>query len=209
MPDNKKKAKNPIQEWAESNQAVFSFVQGLADVPPSDNTTNISASTSPSNTGLNTETPKASTPVEIRSPMEIYEDELSEYGLTLDDAAKIVDKLISSNEYTEAVQITKRLRVVFRTRTPGQLETMYRVINDDQPTVQGMAVNTVAKYNLAFSLVAYNDTKLNPNTTEGLRQSIDFIDRLPGPLYTVLVSKLAQFDEKLQLVMRDEAIVNF
>jgi len=148
-------------------------------------------------------------PVAPRSKMEIYEEDLKEYGLTLDDAARIVDKLIFNQTYEEEISVTRKLTVKFRTRTPKQVYRMYQVLEDIQPNIQGMAVSVVSKYNLAFSLVEFDGKRLNPDTDEGLKRSLDLIDRLPGPLYNVLLSKLSKFDDKLSVVMREEAIVNF
>lgn len=197
---------NPIKELAEKNEAILSFVDGMSADPTQ------SADQEHSEfryTRVAEPEDQREEKVTPRSKMEIYEDDLLEFGLTLEDAARIVDKLIFSQTYEEEIPVTRKLTVKFRTRTPKQVNRMYKVLEEIQPNIQGLAVSIVSKYNLAFSLVEFDGKRLNPDTDEGLMRSLDLIDRLPGPLYNVLLSKLSKFDDKLSVVMREEAIVNF
>jgi hypothetical protein len=196
---------NPIKNLAEHNEAILSFVNDMSEETPKTDNDNAFRYTRVSEE-TEQDTPEV---VQPRSKMEIYEDDLAEFDLTLEDAAKIVDQLIFNQAYIEEVPITRKLTVKFRTRTPKQVHRMYKVLEDIQPNIQGMAVSIVSKYNLAFSLVEFDGKRLNPDTDDGLKRSLDLIDRLPGPLYNVLLNKLSKFDEKLSVVMREEAIVNF
>ncbi len=142
----------------------------------------------------------------VKTAQELYIEALEEAKISMDEAAKIVDAQIMQGFYEEDVKITKKLTLRFRTRGQDAADRLNNEITKQNPSFNGVLYSLVAKYNLAASLVRYGPHSFDPSTDEGFRVSLDYITKkIPLPLYQLIVTKLAQFDEKLSLVMREAA----
>lgn len=141
--------------------------------------------------------------------LEQYVEDLRTYELTIDDAAKIVDSIVTKFAYEEVVPVTRKLRVVLKTRTSEANLYLNDLLAEIKPQHDSTYFTVIAQANLAASLVRYGDHKLDPDTKEGFAASVRFMKKIPGPLFALLLEKLNRFDEKMKVVMREGCIENF
>jgi hypothetical protein len=144
-----------------------------------------------------------------KTSVERYKDNLSDFGLSEEEAMEIIDALVTRNTYDEEVKITKKLSVRFRTRTSKAMTRLNRALDDSRPQYDAAYYTVIAQHNLASSLVEYGDYILDPDTNDGYEQSLAFIESLPGPLFAILTDKLNSFDQKISAVMKEGCIENF
>ena len=152
---------------------------------------------------------EAETPPKKRSKVERYEADLAEQGLTVLEAAAIVDALVTDFYYEEEFSVTKKVRVAFRTRTPAVNKKFNSLMVTTKPQNEAAYFTFLAQVNLAASMVRYGDEEFDVDSEEGFNEAIDFVERLPQPLFSLLTDKLNQFDQKIVTVMRDGCIENF
>ena len=151
------------------------------------------------------------TPDEVvpRTRMERYEDELKTFNLSLDSAHEIVDAIITNFFWEELVPITKSLSVVLRTRTQKAQDNLNIALEKVKTQTDQAYFTELAKHNLASSLVRYGEYEFNPDEDESYNTSVDFVRRLPTPLFALLIDKLSWFDRKMATVMKEGCIENF
>lgn len=143
-------------------------------------------------------------------PKEKYLAKLKEMNVSKEQAAQIIDAMIMNGLYEEEVAVTKKLRVKFRTRGQDAADRLNKALNDENPQFTGSVYSLIAKYNLAASLVQYGPHKFDPSTEDGFKHTMEYIrTKIPQPVYTVLVTKLSKFDEKLAAVMTEGAVEDF
>lgn len=143
-------------------------------------------------------------------PKEKYLKRLEELQVSKEQAAQIIDAMITQGAYEETVAITKKLSVRFRTRGQDAAERLNRVLNIENPQFTGSVYSTIAVQNMASSLVQYGPYKFDPSTEEGFKVVMEYIrTKIPQPVYSVLVTKLSKFDEKLAAVMTEGCVENF
>lgn len=147
--------------------------------------------------------------VRPKSKVERYEERLQEFDLTMDQAMKIVDAIVTDFSWEEDIKATKKLTVRFRTRSTKASRFLNTFLQELNPQHDPAYYAAVAQANLASSLVKYGEYDLDPDTAEGFEQSLDFVNRLPQPLFQLLANKLATFDQKINTVMESGAIESF
>jgi len=147
-------------------------------------------------------------PPKKRTKMERYQDDLRELGLSVEDAAGIVDALVSEFSYSEEVRVTRKLEVVFKTRTPAVNKRFNTVLAGAKPQNETAYYTFLAQVNLAASLVRYAEEEFNQESEEGFTEALDFVERLPQPLFALLTGKLNSFDRKIAAVMQEGCIEN-
>ncbi len=135
-----------------------------------------------------------------------YQERLKEHKVTLDEARKIVDKIMTTGVYERTYQLTAQTSVTFRSRDLGDQERTQNTLEDQQPQFMGTVNMIMAKYNLAASLVELAGNKFSDDDVE---KALTFVSRLPHVLFNVLVAKLSSFDELVLTVMDEGAIENF
>lgn len=141
--------------------------------------------------------------------MEQYEKDLEEHDVSLDQAREIVDSIITNLFWEEDVTLTKKLNIAFRTRTAKATLRLNEALKSLTPQHEHGYFTIVAQTNLASSLVKYGDTELDPESKEGFELSLAFVNRLPQPLFQLLIEKLGKFDQKINAVMKEGCITNF
>ena len=142
-----------------------------------------------------------------RSVEEKYLDSLKEFDLNREEAAKIVDSIITKMFWEEDVRVTKKLTISLRTRTSKVLKNLNDGLSKMNPQYDNTFYGVVAQYNLASSLTRYGSHIFDPE--KDFEKSLDFVERVPGPLFTLLTQKLVKFDKKIEAVMKDGYTENF
>lgn len=143
-----------------------------------------------------------------KSPELTYEDRVKAQGLTMTEATGIVDSMITRGLYEKTVPVTSRFNVTFRTRSVEDNDKMFEKLEKNKPEFNLSITGHIAKYNLIHSLSAFGPTKFE-NNAEGKEKAAKFVAALPGPMFALLVNKLAKFDTQINVVLDDGAIENF
>lgn len=122
-----------------------------------------------------------------------------------EELAAIFDELIFTGEYTEEVLIKGKLRISFRTRSAGDIETISKVLDASNTNLVATLSEKRSLMNLQYSLAFYNGRDLRTLKVE--ERSV-FISRLPAPIVASLFIALADFDAKVYAACK-EAEANF
>ena len=139
-----------------------------------------------------------------------YWKELDALGVTRDEAAKVIDQLLFKGVYQEEYRVNNKLTVTFRTRDQRASDRLAEAMDQHDPKFNGTLLNLVAQYNLAASLVQYGPHKFEGGTTEeGFTIALDYIKKLPFPVFSILATKLSKFDTKVATIMTEEAVSSF
>lgn len=139
-----------------------------------------------------------------------YEDRLAENKVTPAEAHAIIDAVITKGYYEKTYQVTKTVRVTFRSRTVGNQEKLLEDLEQKQFGYKATIDTHVAKYNLAASLVALGpkgkEVRFDVDDPE---KTLKFVSALPMPYYVLLLQKLGTFERLMFTVMDAGAIENF
>lgn len=151
------------------------------------------------------------------APLKRYEDALKKLGIDRDEAATIVDALLSQGYWSKEVQITPKRKVKFRTRVYADMQRFYSYIEMIQPKNASYYNEILYKYQLAGSLEAFGGitfafptAKSTPAEADELFQKRrDYIETLAEPTVRLLYIHLAKFDEIVRTVTEEGAVENF
>jgi len=140
---------------------------------------------------------------------ELYVEGLAQHNISVEEAAEIVDAMVSEFSYSETVTLTKRVDVVLRTRTPKVNKWFNEVVTKVPPQNDGVFFSLLASVNLAASMVQYGDRVFENESKEGFNNALDFVNRLPQPVFSVLTERLSKFDAKMAAVLKEGYAENF
>lgn len=143
-----------------------------------------------------------------KSPEMTYEDRVKEQGLTMADAMGIIDAMLTRGIYEKSFPVTSKFSVTFRTRSVEDSDKMFEKLEKIKPEFNLSIAGHMAKYNLIHSLAAFGNKQFE-NTPAGKEMASKFVAALPGPMFALLVNKLAKFDNQINTVLEDGAIENF
>jgi len=150
-------------------------------------------------------------------PIENYRKYLEEHEITEDEAARIVDDLMTNGYYEEEIPITRRVSLRLRTREQRDVIRVQLAMQVQRPLFTDTMNELVSRYNLAASLVAYNGKEYYfPGPTdspERVDQLFDdrlkVVEKLASAVFSRLTVSLARFDRKVLAVMREGVAENF
>ena len=113
----------------------------------------------------------------------------------LEEHLAIYDALLTQKFFEENFKIGKRLGGVWRSRTTGQSNTIYKLV-DASNFSSGLAINNYLNLlNMAYSLVVFNDENLRDKT---VAERLKFFESLPEALVVSLSRSLVDFDAKIR-----------
>lgn len=145
---------------------------------------------------------------EEKTPFELYIESLKEFKLNPDQAAEIVDSLITAGFYEESFQLNKKVTVKFRTRSQDATNRIDRALAETKPEFNSSVMGILARYNLASSLVQYGKFTYKPYEDDAeFNKTLKFVERLPQPVFQLLIGELSKFDNKLQTVSNSAAVI--
>lgn len=150
-------------------------------------------------------------------PMATYEERLKEVGVTRDEAARIIDAVISKGFWSEEMSLTKSIKIRLRTRSLRDTKRAQNHLENQRPVYDAHYQEIMTRFLLASSLEACGQEKFEhpPRTAASDLVEKSFADRLiwvesaGDPLYRLLTTKLAKFDYKISIVLEEGAIENF
>jgi hypothetical protein len=151
------------------------------------------------------------------TPREMWEHECKNNQLTLSDAAKILDSVVTNGMYEEKYKVG-RLTVTLRTRNTVDADRVIEAIQDFKPETSGALSHLVARMNLGASMSQFGDRRFNfTQPTDGNRDIVDaefneryrFCTNLPAQLFFTLTQLLEKFDRRVNLSCDPRGLENF
>ena len=152
-----------------------------------------------------------------QTPRDHWLEEIELENLTSEEAAKILDQVITNGMYEETYKMG-RMVVRLRTRTTSDADRVIEAIQDFKPETNGTLSHLIARMNLAASLSKFGDKKFNftaPNDGEQEVLELEFTERynflsnIPSQIFFALTQILEKFDRRVQLACDPRAIENF
>lgn len=139
-----------------------------------------------------------------------YAEILSERDIPLAKAHAIVDAMLEKGFYDETLEITKSTSVTFRTRTHSDYIRYLRAVEVYNPKFVEEQQEIQIRYFLAASLVAFKgQTFTHPEADKLFDSKLEWLEKQPERLVSLLAVKLNKFDQKIQLVMSEGIVENF
>lgn len=152
-----------------------------------------------------------------KSKRELWLEELELEDITQEDAAKILDAVVTNGMYEESYKMGS-LVVRMRTRTTSDADRVIEAIQDFKPETSGTLSHLIARMNLAASMSQFGDKKFNFSPANDGNQELleqeftaryQFITRIPAQIFYSLTQVLERFDRRVQLACDPRAIENF
>lgn len=147
-------------------------------------------------------------PPETVTPRDLYRKRLAEAKISLTDAAAIYDAVIEKGYYQEFVKIGSH-KAILRTRLYDDTLRLQAALEAARPSLVVTQEDMITRYNLAASLYMWKGETLPHNNDDDFDKVLELIKKLPGPLYSLLAQRLAEFDRKTMLVFSDGATDSF
>lgn len=150
-------------------------------------------------------------------PLEAYEAKLKAAGVTRDEAARMIDAILSTDGYTEDVALTPRHKVKFRTRDARDTRRIMDALENLNPRFDRHYQELLARMTLAATLAQFGATKfVSPpagataeDFEKAFQTKLSFVENLKDPVLRMLLAKLWKFDYKVSLVLEEGTIENF
>lgn len=144
------------------------------------------------------------------SPANLYLKKLEKAEIDLEEARRIIDRLVVQLEpYEERVKLGSRQTVVFRTRRQEDTERLIQVLEMDLPQIPATLRTRIIEHNLAASLVLYGEKKFEHASVEDHKANLAWVQRLPQPVFAAVGDSLSKFDEKIRVIFEEGWTENF
>jgi hypothetical protein len=158
----------------------------------------------------------ASLEAEVK-PMSSYEDKLKEAGLTREEAARIIDSVLTKGYYAEEVSITKAIRARFRTRSARDTRRAQDQIEAVRPAFDASYQELLSRQLLAASLEQFGKDKLPHAERRASQEEVEkafadrlaYVEALPDLALRLLLQKLISFDRKMSILLEEGVVANF
>lgn len=150
-------------------------------------------------------------------PLERYEKALKALDITREDAAGIVDEILTKGYWSKEMQLTPRRKVKFRSRLYTDTQRFHDHIEAVRPTNPSYYNEILYKFSLAASLDTYDGKVFNhppkdatdEQIEESWKKRLHFVESQGDPALRLMYAKLAKFDEIVRTVMEEGAAENF
>lgn len=142
------------------------------------------------------------------TPKDLYLQRLKDNDIPVSLALSIFDAVMSKGYYEEYVKI-RDVRAVFRTRSYDDHLRLQTALEATRPTLVMTQEDIVTRYNLAASLYEWRGTTYAHTNDDDFDKVMKVVKALPGPVYSVLAQKLAEFDQKILVVFSAGATETF
>jgi len=143
------------------------------------------------------------------TPAERYAARLKDAGVSQNVATAIYDAVLTKGFYEEYVRLGKTGRAVFRTRMYEDALRLQTALERERPQLAMNQDDLITRYNLAASLSEWRGTVIPHNTDADFDAALTLVRRLPAPLFSLLATELAKFDQKTLVVFSEGAAENF
>ncbi len=145
------------------------------------------------------------------TPAEAYRARLEKADIPFQEAAKVFDEMISKGYYEKRILIKGR-EAVLRTRTYEDHLRSVAAVESVGPKYAATQQELQSRHNLAASLVSWNGVTYKTPTGDPEKEfqtTMTALRRMPAPVYTLLLSQLAEFDARMFLIFSEGAVENF
>jgi hypothetical protein len=151
------------------------------------------------------------------SPAEMWRQECELMGLSMSDAAQILDSVMSRGFYEESYRIAGQV-FKLRTRTTVDGDRLIEMLRELRPDSNAVLTHLIARINLASSLSSFGkQTYSHTYPADDNRDTLDTewkirwnaTSALPQPIFLALTQTLQAFDEKVSLACDARALENF
>ena len=151
------------------------------------------------------------------TPSEMWRQECELAGLSMRDAARILDEVMTKGFYEESYRVAGRV-FKLRTRTTVDGDRLIEMLRELRPDNNAVLTHLIARINLASSLSTFGP-EVFPHTypTDENRALLDaewkarwnYTSSLPQPIFLAVTQTLQNFDEKVALACDARALENF
>lgn len=142
------------------------------------------------------------------TPRERYLKRLKDAEIPLATAQNIYDAVISKGYYEEYVKVGSG-RAVLRTRTYDDVLRLQTALEAVRPGLILTQEDMITRYNLAASLYEWKGKTYKHDTDDDFDVVMAELKKMPSPLYSLLVQRLAEFDRKVMTVFSEGATDSF
>lgn len=150
-------------------------------------------------------------------PMATYEERLKTVGVTREEAAKIIDAVLTKGFWSEEVHITKSLKARFRTRQQRDTKRAQNHLENMKPMYDAHYNAILHRFLVAASLEKFGQDVFDHPKRDAASDVVEkafadrllYVESLGEPAYQLLLTKLSKFDYKLSVVLEEGAIENF
>jgi hypothetical protein len=142
------------------------------------------------------------------TPKERYAQRLKDANIPLHIAQAIFDAVVSKGYYEEYVKVGAG-RATLRTRLYDDHLRLQTALEAARPGLVLTQEDMITRYNLAASLYEWKGKAYKHDTDDDFDAVMDEVKRLPAPIYSLMVQRLAEFDRKVMLVFSDGATDSF
>lgn len=150
-------------------------------------------------------------------PLVSYEEKLKDAGVTKEQAASIVNSIMTKGFWSEEVKVTATIRVRFRTRSKKDTTRAQNYVEGQRPQYAGHYAELMNHALLAASLEQLGAEKFeHPGRTastddveKAYSNRFAYIETLADPMYRLLAGKLVAFDQKVAVVLEEGTVENF
>ncbi len=151
------------------------------------------------------------------APLERYEQSLKRLKITRDEAAQIVDTILTQGYWSKELPITPRCKVRFRSRLYSDTRRFLDYVEAVQPRNPSNYNELLYKYSLAASLEKFDkrvfghpkDDADEAAVEDSFKKRLTFVEKCADSVVRVLYAKLHEFDEIVRVVMEEGAAENF
>jgi hypothetical protein len=153
-----------------------------------------------------------------KSPMERWREAISAAELSEEEADKILDSVLSTGHYEKSYKIFRgKLAVTLRSRDSASLQRVSDALDSVRTNDVRVHTQTMNRYNLAASLVRYQDRQFkHPPSTGDLTdrdrafaERLAFVDSIPAPILLQLYALLSKFDNAVFASLSEGAELGF
>mgnify|MGYP003152335452 CR=1 FL=1 len=151
------------------------------------------------------------------TPIAVWRQECEDFGLTMTEAAKVLDSVMSRGFYEESYKVAGRV-FKLRTRTTVDGDRLIEMLRELKPDNNAVLSHLVARINLASSLSSFaSDVFPHTYPSDDNRELLDaewkarwdYTSAFPQPIFLAISQTLQRFDEKVSLACDARALENF
>lgn len=151
-------------------------------------------------------------------PMRTYEDKLKDAGVTREEAAKIVDAIMTRGFWAEDVRITKSVSARLRTRGSMDRTRAINRVEAARPSYDAHYYDLMNKLLLAASLESFGAMKFAHPARDAKPEEVEaafdarftYLDAvIADPAYQLLLRAFLRFEDKVRVVTQEGVVENF
>jgi hypothetical protein len=138
-----------------------------------------------------------------------YYEYLKTKGITDTDLIQVLDTIITSGSVKWAFKLFNKIDVEMIMRPAWVNSFILREVETLEPRTFSRFTDIVSMYNLAGSLIKYNDQRFIHDSEEDIRKNYFIISKFSFIIQNKLIQQLAIFDRLVAVATSDWAIENF